>query len=105
MPKPLGRGAKRWGLPTIGFAALACVGCCVLPLLAAGSILGGGLAVIHDSCLGPLAALMLAVGVAASVAWVRRRRKADRCGADVDCGCASDAEVGIVQPSVSRPRL
>ena len=43
MPKP-GRTATRWALPTIGLAAVACVGCCALPLLAAGSFIGGGLA-------------------------------------------------------------
>jgi hypothetical protein len=45
----------------IGLAALACVGCCALPLLAAGSIVSGGLAVLHDSCLAPLAILLLVV--------------------------------------------
>jgi mercuric ion transport protein len=62
------------------------------------------LAVIHDSCLAPLAAVMLAIGLAAAVAWVWRRRKADRCGEDLDSGCASDVEVETAQPSVFRPR-
>src|SRR5438046_1882649 len=38
MPKP-GRPASRWGLPAIGLAAVACVGCCALPLLVAAAAL------------------------------------------------------------------
>jgi hypothetical protein len=103
MPKPLGRTAKRWGLPAIGLAAVACVGCCALPLLAAGSILGGGLALMHDSCLTPLAILMLVVGVTALVVWIRRRRKVDKCGDGADCACAADSEANMVQSNMFRP--
>jgi hypothetical protein len=104
MPKPLGRTAKRWGLPAIGLAAVACVGCCALPLLAAGGILGGGLALIHDSCLAPLAILMLVVGVTTLVIWIlRRRRKADRCGDGADCGCTTDSEPEALQANMFRP--
>ena len=103
MPKPLERNAKRWGLPAIGLAALACVGCCGLPLLAAGSIVGGSLAVLHDSCLAPLVILLVVVGVAASAVWIRRIRTNDRCEDSADCQCASDPEAKMLQPNMFRP--
>ena len=103
MPKPLERTAKRWGLPAIGLAAVACVGCCALPLLAAGSIVGGSLAVIHDSCLAPLAILLLVVGAAASAVWIRRIRTKDKCGDGADCGCPSDPEPEMLQANMFRP--
>ncbi|MDQ1720058.1 MAG: hypothetical protein QOE89_4011 [Pseudonocardiales bacterium] len=103
MPKPLERNAKRWGLPPIGLAALACVGCCALPLLAAGSIVGGSLAVLHDSCLAPLAILLLVVGVAASAVWLRRVRTNDNCVDSADCQCAYDPEAKMLQPNMFRP--
>ncbi len=102
MPKPSGRTPKRRGLLAIGLAAVACVGCCALPLLAAGTILGGGLTVIHDSCLAPLAIVLLVV-VAAPAVWVHRRRKADGCSDGADCGCAPDAEANMVQSNIFRP--
>src|ERR1700747_2721091 len=98
MRKPLDRTAKRWGLPAIGLATLACVGCCALPLLAAGSIVGGGLAVLHDSCLAPVAIVLLVVGMAASALWIRRRLRAKgKCGDGADCECASDPEQETLQ--------
>jgi mercuric ion transport protein len=103
MPKPLERNDKRWGLPAIGLAVLACVGCCALPLLAAGSIVGGGLAVLHDSCLAPLAVLLLVVGVAASAVWIRRIRTKGKCGDGADCGCGSDSEPEMLQANMFRP--
>jgi mercuric ion transport protein len=103
MPKRLERNAKRWGLPAIGVAALACVGCCALPVLAAGGILGGGLAVMHDSCLAPVAILLLVVGVAASAVWIRRIRTKGRCGEGADCGCGSDAGPEMLQANMFRP--
>ena len=103
MPKPLERNAKRWGLSAIGLAALVCVGCCALPLLAAGSVVGGGLAVLHDSCLAPLAILLLVVGVAAAAVWIRRIRTKDKCGDGADCGCGSDPEPETLQANMFRP--
>jgi hypothetical protein len=104
MPKTPGRTARRWGLPAIGLAAVACVGCCALPLLAAGSIVGGGLAVMHDSCLAPLAILLLVVGLAALALWIRRTCSRGKCGSDADCGCASDSEPALLQPNTFRSR-
>ena len=103
MPKRLDRNTPRWGLPAIGLAALACVGCCALPLLAADSIVGGGLAVLHDSCLAPLAILLLVVGVAAAAVWIRRIRTKDKCGDGADCGCGSDPEADMLQANMFRP--
>ena len=103
MPNPLERNAKRWGLPAIGLAAVACVGCCALPLLAAGSIVGGGLAVLHDSCLAPVAIVLLVVGVAAAVIWIRRIRTKDRCGDGADCGCPSAPKADMLEPNMFGP--
>lgn len=103
MPKRLERNATRWGLPAVGLAALACVGCCALPMLAAGSIVGGGLAVLHDSCLAPVAILLLVVGVAASAIWIRRIRTKDRCADGADCECGSGSEPEMLQANVFRP--
>ncbi|PXX06236.1 hypothetical protein [Mycolicibacterium moriokaense] len=103
MPNPLERNAKRRGLPAIGLAALACVGCCALPLLAAGSIVGGGLAVLHDSCLAPLAILLLVVGAAAAAVWIRRLRTKDTCSDGADRGCRSDPEPETLQANMFRP--
>jgi mercuric ion transport protein len=101
MPKPLERNAQRWGVPAIGLAAVGCVACCALPLLAAGSIVGGGLAVLHDSCLAPVAIALLVVGVAAVAVWIRRIRTKDTCGDGADCGCGSDPET--LQANMFRP--
>lgn len=103
MPKRSERNLKRWGLPAIGFGALACVGCCALPLLAAGSIVGGGLAVLHDSCLAPVAVLLVVVGVAAAAVWIRRIRATGKCGGGADCGCESDSEPEMLQANMFRP--
>jgi mercuric ion transport protein len=102
MPKALGPRTKRWGLPAIGLAAVTCVGVCALPILAAGSILGGGLALICDSCFAPLATLLFVVGAAALVLWVRRARKRDKCGDCGNCGCTPDSEPDMVQPNMFR---
>lgn len=103
MPKPLERNVKRWGLPAIGLAAVACVGCCALPLLAAGSVVAGGLAVLHDSCLALLAIVLLVVGVGAAAIWIRRIRTKDKCRDGADCGCGSDTEPETLQANVFRP--
>lgn len=103
MPKPLERNAKRWGLPAIGLATVACVGCCALPLLAAGGVAGGGLTVLHDSCLAPLAIVLLVVGVAAAAIWIRRLRATGTCGDGADCGCGSDPEPETLQANMFRP--
>jgi mercuric ion transport protein len=76
------------------------VGCCALPVLAAGSIVGGGLALVHDSCLAPLAILVLVVGLAAVALWILRNRRKTKC--DADCECASDSEPKTLQPNTFR---
>lgn len=104
MRKRCERSAKRWGLPAIGLAVSACVGCCALPVLAAGSIVGGGLVVPHDSCLAPIAVLLLVVGVAASAVWIRRIRTDGTCGDGVGCGCASDSAPETLQANMFGPQ-
>ena len=102
MPKAHGRTTRRWGLSAIGLGVVACVGCCALPLLAAGSIVGGGLALMHDSCLAPLAILLLVVGLAALAQWIRRSRRKAKCGSETDCGCPSETEPKMLQPNMLR---
>jgi mercuric ion transport protein len=72
-------------------------------VLAAGGIFGGGLAVLHDSCLAPVAILLLVVGVAASAVWIRRIRTKGTCGDGADCGCGSDVEPEMLQANMFRP--
>lgn len=104
MAKPWERNAKRWGRPTIGLAAaLACVGCCALPALAAGGIVGDGLGILHDSCLAPAAIVLLVVGVAAAAVWVRRVRTTGGCGDGAECGCGSDPEPQMLPATMFRP--
>jgi hypothetical protein len=75
-------------------------------LLAAGSILGGGLALMRDTCFAPLAILLLLVGVATSAQWIRRLRNKDSknaWGEGADCGCAPAEEPELLQPNTFRP--
>jgi mercuric ion transport protein len=102
MPKAGGRATTRWGLSAIGLGVVACVGCCALPVLAAGGIVGGGLALMHDSCLAPLAILLLVVGLAALALWIRRSRRKAKCGGEADCGCASESEPKTLQANTFR---
>ena len=83
MPRTRGRTARKWGLSAIGLAAVGCVGCCALPLLAAGGVLAGGAAMVSDPCFTPVWIVLLGVGVVgigglgnpfALDALVRRRR-------------------------------
>ena len=93
MPRTLGRTTWRWGLPAIGLAAIGCVGCCALPLVAAGGVLGGGgFALLGDQCFTPVWILLLAVGVIAAVVWVIRSRSKRRCADAGDCGCTSGSQ-------------
>jgi mercuric ion transport protein len=103
-PKTLTRRGKRWGLPAIGLAAIACVACCALPLVAAGGILGGGLALLSDPCFTPVWIGLLVIGVAASVVWLIRARNKSRCGDDSACGCTPDSEVDVTQSETAEPR-
>ena len=93
MTRTSGR-TTRWGLSAIALGALACIGYCALPLLAAGGILGGGLAVVHDLCVAPMATLLVGMGLTALGAWIRRRSIAGCCGGGgAECRCAgADAE-------------
>jgi len=103
MFEPRVRTAKRWGLPAIGVAAAACVGCCALPLLAAGSLVSGGLAFMRDSCLAPLAILLVVAGAVLLAVWIRRARNKDKCGDGSDCRCVGDSEANLLQPATFRP--
>jgi mercuric ion transport protein len=71
-----------------------------MPLLATGSIIGGGLAVMHDSCFAPVAILLLVVGLAAAAVWIRHIRT--KCGDGDDCGCPSDPEADMLEPNMFR---
>ena len=102
-PKTLTDPGKRWGLPAIGVAAVACMACCALPLVAAGGILGGGLVLLSDPCILPVWIGLLVIGVAASVVWFIRARKSG-CEDDGACGCAPDSEVDITYPKTAEPR-
>lgn len=97
--------AKRWGLPASGLAAVACVACCAVPLVAAGGILAGGLALLGDPCFTPMWIGVLVIGLALSVIWLVRARNKRECGDEGACGCASDSEVDVLQPEPSQPRL
>jgi hypothetical protein len=104
MTKQQTRTATRWTLLPIAVAAAACVGCCALPLIATGGVLGGGLALIRDSCFAPIAIPVMALGALALVVWIlpaRRRRR--NCRAAAGCGCESDSELNLLQPTTIRP--
>jgi hypothetical protein len=104
MPRPKTRAASRWGLASIGVAAVACIGCCALPLIAAGGVLGGGLALMRDSCFALIAIPLMALGALGLVVWiVRARRRRNSCQAGAGCGCASDAEPKLLEPITIRP--
>lgn len=105
MSKSIVRNGKRWGLSAIGLAAVACVGCCALPLVAAGGILGGGVAMLGDPCFTPVWIGLLMVGVAAAAVRIVRARNKPGCGEDSACGCAPDPEVDALPPNTSQPRL
>lgn len=92
MPRTRSRTARKWGLSAIGLTAIGCVGCCALPLLAAGGILGGSAALLSDPCFTPVWIVLLAVGVIAAVAWVIRSRSTSNCADAGDCGCGSGSE-------------
>ena len=79
-------------------AALACVGCCALPvLIAAGALSGGAAAFFADSM--PAIAVALAVAAAAAFGWATYRRsrgtgcgtttETGGCGDGSGCGCAT----------------
>ena len=104
MPKTLGRATKRWGLPAIGLATVACVGCCALPLVAAGGVLGGGLTLLSDPCFTPVWIVLLVVGVVASVAWVVRAPKRSACDEDGACLCSTVFEADVMGQVTSQPR-
>jgi mercuric ion transport protein len=104
MPKPTPRTAARWGLLPIGLAALACVGACALPLIAAGGVLGGGLALLRDSCFAPIAIPLIVLGALALVVWIlRARRRRRRCQDAPRCECASDGAPNLLQSTTFRP--
>ena len=104
MPKALTRRGKRWGLPAVGLAALGCVACCVVPLVAAGGVLGGGLALLGDPCFTPVWIGLLVIGVAATAVWIVRARNKNGGGDDGACGCTPDSEVDVMHPATAQPR-
>ncbi|WP_153339969.1 hypothetical protein [Nocardia aurantia] len=84
---------RRWRA-SIGLGAVLCVGCCLLPPLAAGGFLGGAL-LAGLSWLRPLGFALLGIGAAGLVwSWHRARRRG--CGVTaggsrdgcVSTGCA-----------------
>jgi len=103
MPKTITRTTTRWRLLPIGLAALACVGVCALPLVAAAGVVGGGLALMRDSCFAPVAITVMVLGALALLAWVRRARRG-KCDDATDCGCASASEPNVLQPPTFGPR-
>jgi mercuric ion transport protein len=104
MPKTTTRTATRRGLLPIGLAALACVGACALPLIAAGGVLGGGLALMRDACLAPIAIPVIVLGALALVVWILRARRRRRdCQDAARCDCASDGEPNLLQSTTFRP--
>jgi hypothetical protein len=104
MPRPKSRASTRWGLLPIGIAAVACIGCCAVPLIAASGVLGGGLALLRDSCFAPIAIPLMALGALALMVWiVRARRRRRNCQAGTGCGCAADAEPNMLEPITIRP--
>jgi mercuric ion transport protein len=104
MPKTMVLTTKRWRLLSIGLAALACVGVCALPLVAAAGVVGGGLALTRDSRFAPLAITAMVLGALTLLVWVRRARRRGSCDDAVDCGCAPDSEPKVLQPPTFGPR-
>lgn len=88
MPATSDRARFRW-LPKgmAGVAGLACVACCLIPvLLTAGVIGGAGSATIGRA----LPAVAVAVAAAAGLLWWwATHRKTPRCA--TDCGCSEHA--------------
>lgn len=85
------RTPRRW-LATIGVGAAICVGCCLVPLLAALGIAGGGVALLSVSWLEPLGFALIAAGVV-GVVWSRVR--ASRRGCGTSGGCSGESETGV----------
>ena len=104
MPRTRGRTARKWGLSAIGLAAVGCVGCCALPLLAAGGVLAGGAAMVSDPCFTPVWIVLLGVGVVGLAAWVIRSRSTRLCADVGDCGCVSGSESTDLSLSMTEDR-
>jgi hypothetical protein len=67
-------------------------------------VLGGGLALLRDSCFAPIAIPLMALGALALMVWiVRARRRRRNCQAGTGCGCAADAEPNMLEPITIRP--
>ncbi|WP_156370755.1 hypothetical protein [Nocardia arizonensis] len=88
---------RRGWWASIGLGALLCVGCCLIPILAAAGIMGGGALLLSVSWLEPIGFALLAIG-AAGLVWSRSRSRRRGCGTTTDgsgggcgesvCGCA-----------------
>jgi hypothetical protein len=105
MRRSTGLRATRWGLVGIGVTAVACTACCVLPFIAVGGFVAGGIALLADSCFTPIWIVFGVVGVAASVLWVVRALNKSACGDDTGCGCAPEPEADVAQPDGGQLQL
>ncbi|MFJ8637391.1 hypothetical protein [Streptomyces sp. NPDC093568] len=104
MPSPAADPAPRHRAPGVlaWLAGLACIGCCLLPLLIGAGLLGTGATAVVQGL--PAVAAVLAVGAVATWWWLKRR--ADRCTCPADrtasCGCGQDAPANA-DPANARP--
>jgi len=83
---PVDNAAPKRSKVTGGFAALACIACCAIPLLIAAGVLTGARAAILQRTL-PAVAAGLAV-LALGMWWLHRRRSARP--ATTTCGCGGN---------------
>ncbi|WP_156371314.1 hypothetical protein [Nocardia arizonensis] len=104
---------RRWWV-SIGLGAVLCVGCCLIPILAAAGIMGGGALLVSVSWLEPVGFGLLALG-AAGLVWSRIRSRRRGCAATADgyaggcgesgCGCTPPRRQPTRARSVRFPRL
>jgi mercuric ion transport protein len=85
VPKPDLRRILPSGLT--GLAGLACAACCLVPLLLAAGVLGGGGWALAGRWM-PGIALALAFAAGGAWWWVSRRRHSAACGGGKTCSCS-----------------
>ncbi|MFF0125795.1 hypothetical protein ACFYTG_08740 [Streptomyces mirabilis] len=103
MPSPAADQRPRTPGTLAWLAGLACLGCCLLPLLAAGGLLGTGATAVAQGL--PALAANLAIGAVTSWWWLKRRAGRCTCTADrtTACGCAQDTSSSKPDPATIRP--